>query len=332
MDDMEQNASSGEGGIEETKQAPAFALTAIQQRYLCRIKSVARARVEQGGDINEEVECSKRLEDAIVQFWISMLDHDIGDSEYSNALVGALAVLGIETNGGWKSPLIYTPMLSAVVTTSKMIVLYRAYLTREDEVKKIARVRIEEGFGDDVAKKMACEDAPAHFDLVQRMADRFMGLTSKGGRPSPMDYILRLRTYGIQIRYDTTEDGLVDWQGERVLYGHIDFTMSALRGMAFGMIQECRVLLFRNLLMVEVNNDGELTKQGMATLPVIPWKDLVDDPAQRKPGWSVFEDKRNKFPVNGKTWLWDRIWSEDALFEQFVNTSGREVSDATVVA
>ncbi len=116
-----------------------------------------------------------------------------------------------------------------------------------------------------------------------------------------------------------------------MLFGHIDFTMSALRGMAFGMIQECRVLLFRSLLMVEVNDNGELTQRGIATLPVIPWKNLVDDPAQRKPGWSVFEDKRNKFPVDGKTWLWDRIWSEDVLFEQFVDTSGRGASDATMV-
>ncbi len=324
MDDMVQNVNSG--------QMPAFTLTAIQQRHLCRVKSMARVRVTEEDDQGDNTDYSKRLQDAIVQFWISILDHDIGDSEYSNALVGALAVLGIEADGGWKSPLIYTPMLSAVVTTSKMIVLYKAYLTREEEVNKIAQARIEEGFGEEDAKKMAYEDAPAHFDLVQRMADRFMGLTSKGSRPSPMDFILRLRTYGIQIRYDTTEEGLVDWQGERVLFGHIDFTMSALRGMAVGMIQECRVLLFRGLLMVEVNDDGELTKRGIATLPVIPWKDLVDDPAQRKPGWSVFEDKRNKFPVDGKTWLWDRIWSEDALFEQFVDTSGAEASNGTTIA
>jgi len=289
MDNMVQNVSSGH--------MPAFTLTAIQQRHLYRVKSMARVKATEEDDQGDKTDCSKRLEVAIVQLWISMLDHDIGDSEYSNVLVGALAVLGVEADGGWKSPLIYTPMLSAVVTTSKMIVLYKSYLVREEEVMKIAQARTDEGFGEEVAKKMACEDAPAHFDLVQQMADRFMGLTSKGSRPSPMDFVLRLRTYGIQIRYDTTEDGLVDWQGERVLFGHIDFTMSALRGMAFGMIQECRVLLFRSLLMVEANDDGELTKRGMATLPVIPWKDLVDDPAQRKPGWSVFEDKRNKFPA-----------------------------------
>ena len=141
MDEMAQNASGGGARGEEKGDVPAFALTAIQQRYLCRIKSIARASGEQGDDRGEGAECSKRLEDAIVQFWISILDHDIGDSEYSNALVGALAVLGIDMGGGWKSPLIYTPMLSAVVTTSKMVVLYKACLTREEEVKKIAQAR-----------------------------------------------------------------------------------------------------------------------------------------------------------------------------------------------
>ncbi len=212
MDDMVQNVSSvsiDDGG---GRRIPAFTLTANQQRHLRRMKSIARVGIERGDDRGDDVESRKRLEDAIVQFWISVLDHDIGDSEYSNAMVGSLAVLGIETGGGWKSPLIYTPMLSAVVTTSKMIVLYKAYLTRDEQVQKMTQARIDEGFGEDVARRVACEDAPAHFDLVQRMADRFMGLTSKGGRPSPMDFILRLRTYGIQIRYDTTEDGLVDWQ------------------------------------------------------------------------------------------------------------------------
>ena len=311
-------------GSTPVESIPRFTLTVDQNRGMTRVKHIARAIVS-GGEITAEDK--DQLSDVIVRFWVSILDHDIKDRASRNALISALAVMGIDEAGGWKSPLTYTPILSAVVTVSKMIVLYQAYLRRNKDIERITRERLNQDFDEETAKRMACEDAPAHFDLVQVMAHRFMGLTSHGGRPSPMDSILHLRTYGLTIRYDTTEAGQVDWHGERVLFGDIEFTMSALRGMAFGMIEECRRLLFRGLLLLDVDRHGELTKQGKATVPAIPWRDLVDNPSQRRAGWNVFMDKRNKFPVDGQTWLWDRIWTEEGLFREFVEESGSAQDD-----
>jgi len=98
--------------------------------------------------------------------------------------------------------------------------------------------------------------------------------------------------------------------------------MGALRGMALGMVEESRALLFRDLLMVSVDEAGALTKQGKATLPIIPWADLADNPSQAQAGWNVFMDKRNKWPVDGQTWLWERVWQEAHLRQQFVESLG----------
>lgn len=121
--------------------------------------------------VNVESDSNERLSDAIVQFWIFVLDYDIGDSEYSNALVSALAVLGIDGGGGWKSPVIYTPMLSAVVTISKMIVLHRAFTDRKEQVELMTQEKVEERISQDEAEAFAKENAASHFELVQDMAN-----------------------------------------------------------------------------------------------------------------------------------------------------------------
>lgn len=298
---------------------PRFTLTTAQYRSMTRVKAMAREMVHSGPGSRESRE---KLSKELVQFWVSILDHDIKDRQSASALVGAMAVLGIDESGGWKSPLVYTPIQSAVVTLSKMIVLYSASLTRRETVERVTRERTEEGSGPAMARTMAEEVAPACVDLVRQMANRFMQITSNEGRPSPMDSILHLRAYGLAIRYHTTEAGRVDWNGDKLLHGDIEFTMGALRGMAFGMVEDSRALLFRDLLMVSVDETGALTRQGKAILPIIPWADLVDNPSQARAGWNMFMDKRNKWPVDGQTWLWDRVWQETHLRQQFVESLG----------
>jgi hypothetical protein len=72
--------------------------------------------------LDEEQE--KALEGHVLQFMLSLLDHVLGDSEYTSALISGMAVLGISAESGWLDPLVYTPKQSAVVTTSRMLVLY----------------------------------------------------------------------------------------------------------------------------------------------------------------------------------------------------------------
>lgn len=57
-----------------------------------------------------------------------------------------------------------------------------------------------------------------------------MMLTSDVGEPTPMDWMLDTRTYGLHIRYSTPpRDG--ELEGETILYQEIQFTMEQVRGM-----------------------------------------------------------------------------------------------------
>ncbi|KEQ68690.1 hypothetical protein M436DRAFT_57950 [Aureobasidium namibiae CBS 147.97] len=76
-------------------------------------------------------------------FWLAMLDYDIGDSEYSNGIISALAVLAIdERNKGWKPATLYTPILSAMITISRSMVVYKAYDNRNAIVKRMMRAEL----------------------------------------------------------------------------------------------------------------------------------------------------------------------------------------------
>jgi len=73
-------------------------------------------------------------------FWLAMLDHDIGDSEHTNGIISALMVLAIdERNRGWKPATLYTPILSAMITISRLMVVYKVYDNRNAIVKRMMR-------------------------------------------------------------------------------------------------------------------------------------------------------------------------------------------------
>jgi len=270
---------------------------------------------ESGG---EDEESDERLEGLVLEFFISLLDQNIGDNQYESALVSGLAVLGADEGRGWTDPLIYTPTLAAVVTVSRMMVLYKANRHRECT---LARLR-SEGLGEEEAES----EAPTHFELVCSIVHKFMTLTRYGGQPSPMDWILRLKTYGMKIRFNTHADGIVDWQGDRLLYGGIRFTMVELRAMIYGMIQTTKVELLKDLLVLDADDEGTI-KDHTTPLPVIEWGDLVDNPAETKTGWSFSKDPRNTFGgVDGESWMTGRVSRERKLREEFIDVEAMAVA------
>jgi hypothetical protein len=66
----------------------------------------------------------EELQSRVLAFMLALLDHVSSDDEYASALISGIAVLGISTDSGWLSPLVYTPKQSAVASTSRMLVLY----------------------------------------------------------------------------------------------------------------------------------------------------------------------------------------------------------------
>ena len=71
------------------------------------------------------------LDGEVRSFLIALLDHDLRDSEYSSALVSGLAVLGLGKQCAWRSALLYTQTLSAIVTVARMLAVYDARRARD---------------------------------------------------------------------------------------------------------------------------------------------------------------------------------------------------------
>jgi hypothetical protein len=62
----------------------------------------------------------------MLAFLISLLDYYFKDDKYTSVFISTAAVLGVDTNHRWKDLLVYTPMISAIVTVARMLVLYTA--------------------------------------------------------------------------------------------------------------------------------------------------------------------------------------------------------------
>jgi hypothetical protein len=249
----------------------------------------------------------------VLQFMLSLLDHVLGDNEYTSALVSSMAVLGISAESGWLSPLVYTPKQSAVISTSRMLVLYRSTQLRQDRINEL----VAEGWG----SEDAADIAPPHLEFVQDMANRFMTLIEYNGKPTPMDSILRLRAFGFKIRFTTNAEGVIDWVGDTLLYGNIQFSMPQLRSMIHGMIASARQHILANLMLLQIDNEGSVARDTTA-YPTIDWGKLVDNAAEQQVGWSFMEDPRNKHATSveePKQWLAQRLQNERAIRSQFID-------------
>ena len=209
--------------------------------------------------LDEEQE--EALEGHVLLFMLSLLDHVLGDNEYTSALISSMAVLGISAESGWLDPMVYTPKQSAVVTTSRMLILYRSTQLRQEQVNRL----VDEGWG----LGDAADIAPPHLEFVQEMANRFMTLTEYNGKPTPMDSILRLRAFGFKIRFTTNAEGVVDWVSDKLLYGNIQFTMPQLRSMIHGMIASARQQMMADLMLLQVDGEGGIAPNTTACPAII---------------------------------------------------------------
>ncbi|THV89779.1 hypothetical protein D6D25_09744, partial [Aureobasidium pullulans] len=190
------------------------------------MKELARAWNDyQDGHINSQVKkrYQKEMEETCLGFWISMFRHELKGGEYESAIISGLAVLGINPQTkGWQPATNFTPKLSALVTVTRALVVYQAWLIQE--------VGRQAGLDTGITERQAKEEAPSIFESVKKMVNQFMTLTTYGGMPSPMDRILHMRTYGFQIRFNTKATGVVTWpKANTIAINKISFTMDDVR-------------------------------------------------------------------------------------------------------
>ncbi|KAI1676246.1 Superfamily II DNA helicase [Pyrenophora tritici-repentis] len=320
---------------------PAYRLTSEQKECLEELKDLtgynaeeeaasAARSMELGGSYGDsdsedeplDAEDAEALQDQVLALMLALLDHKLASSEYESGLISGMAVLGVSADRGWLDPLMYTPKQSAIVSISRMLVLYQAHRERNAQIDKL----VAGGYSEETASNMAV----THFELVQDMCHRFMALTDYNGRPTPMDAILRLRAFGFKIRYTTNAEGVVDWVGDTLLYGQIQFSMAQLRTMVHGMIASTRQDMLKQLLLLQLDSEGDVVPE-TTPCPAIYWDKLVDNAAAQQAGWSFMEDARNRQATSvgdPKRWLLGRIGQEKRLRHEFADAAASRVAMA----
>ena len=286
---------------------PKYQMTKRQLECLERLQEVAAPESREENDERSVASGTTRkearrkaIEDACMTFWIAMFDHELKDSEFKSGIISGLAVLGIDTQtGSWKTALNYTPILSAIVTVMRALVVYRSWQTRQQSIRSGIEAGLTQEEAEDTARSVV--------DGVDELVERFMTLRKFGGRISPMDRILHMRTYGMKIRMTTKAGGTVSWEGESILVNKIKFDMDDIRIVVQGLYETVRIRL-NELLYVDRDD----------ALPALDFKSLCDNAAELSEGWNFLKDSRNQFTIDGERWMWRRMFAEKAIEGQFI--------------
>lgn len=245
---------------------------------------------------------------AVVHFWISMLDHLLPRSEFSSGLVSAVAVLGLDTaSTGWTDASSFTPKLSAIITISRALVVYSAWQTHWKATDSL------------VSSGLSLEDAqeqvPLIFDIVQTMVQSFMCLTQYNNKPTPIDRILHMRSYGMKIAMSTKGAARVIWRDnyQEVSIDQVHFTMNELRQVVHGLFETCKQHLVQQLMFLPTED----------CLPDLALDSVFDNHSELVEGWSFLDDTRNlgQFPYKQReSWLWDRMLTEQPIRDRFISS------------
>jgi len=282
---------------------PEYRLTIAQQRALARLQDAASGRVSSSDEREGIIRASS-------EFWVAMFDHDLKDNEYENAVLSGLAVLGTcgEKNG-WVPAIFYTPTLAAMITSMRAVIIRRAWRARMDYIQQ----QISNG----VDRNVAEQDAPVIHRLVQQDVEKFMTMTEFGGQPHPIQTIHTQKMYGLKIRYTTNADGQVGWAGadhDVIVVRKVQFGMGQIRTVVHGLLATTRKRLVEQLMFM-VRGVGDWRAEDMPRFDIAS---IVDNHSVMDEGFNFIHDARNPWPVEGKRWLGQRLFTEAHIRARFM--------------
>jgi superfamily II DNA helicase RecQ len=144
------------------------------------------------------------------------------------------------------------------------------------------------------------EDVPL-FPIVQSKVERFMTNTTNQ-LPTPMDWILGAKAYGMGIKLSTPAVGHISWEGRSITYRQITFTMQALSEMTHILVDE----LTQKMSDLSFEESGLLPAQ-------IDWTQLYDDASNDRVGFCFWKDQRNTSLNGFRRRLLDWVLKTDTL-------------------
>lgn len=291
--------------IEEKGERPPFKLTGRQTKAYEAMMDVADVLGDAVNEANGGLEGRKAkqlmgaLEKAVLEMFISVLDHETKDTEYESILVSFITVLSIRADHGWEDYGSFTPKLSAVATMSRLFVVKRAVDRRAELV--------EEKVGRGMSREEAEERSASHFELVRDMASRFMVMGKKGTWTTPMQFLFRLRNWGISANSRTPARGSVSWDRNDIVFKGSRINVLEIQAMIRAALAQAEDLLFKELLFFD-----EYTEQSPAELdvPEIPWSEVSDDASDATVGLSLIDALFRADGAKSKQWLFRRVWKD----------------------
>lgn len=231
-----------------------------------------------------------RLDHQCLLFCIALLDHNLKGDLFESVVVSFLAVLAIdEKKQMFLDAYSYTPFLSGLIKIAQLLVIQRAVSAAE------------------------CGEADFPADLIDEMRERFLVYGSR----SPMNWMLRLRSYGKQVRNHTTPLGYIQWsEDDQVLsYKNLTLSMADFRRFIREQVAIAQSQL-EDLCLLCVDESRE------STIPELVIHNISDDPTNNTRNWSFLNDPRNEVElVHRGDWLLNRVLDAEPLQRQFVNVS-----------
>ncbi|KAH7459260.1 hypothetical protein FOMA001_g20082 [Fusarium oxysporum f. sp. matthiolae] len=128
--------------FEDKADRPPFKLSIRQQSaydiMMEHADDLTDAWKENGGDPEapEVVRLLDLLETAVLELYISVLDHFTKDTEYDSVLVSFLTVLSVRADGTWEGYEGFTPKLSAIMAISRLCIIKYAVDQRAKTIKQ----------------------------------------------------------------------------------------------------------------------------------------------------------------------------------------------------
>ncbi|KFZ24703.1 hypothetical protein V502_00818, partial [Pseudogymnoascus sp. VKM F-4520 (FW-2644)] len=299
--------------LEWTKEErPQYRFTRGQRIKFAKL--IEKAVDFEGVEVTEEMNRADRermaeLDWVCLQFCIELLDHKLVRNPYESPIISGLSILGIGPGETWVKAIDYTTIYSAIIKIARALVVEEGHQTWTRMVAACKLVGIEE--------EEAIETTESPYQLIRRMVDRFMGLEGGTRDPSPMDWIISKRTYGMKTRLNTTADGEISWIGDKIFGYRLEFDMGQLQTTIQGVVSDARMILMRDLMMIPLDAFGDINE---GQVPHIEWASLRDNMAESKVGWSFLNDIRNQSKIDGPWWLWRQIMQKPDFKQQFVQS------------
>jgi hypothetical protein len=243
----------------------------------------------QGHVVVAAEEASDRLDKACLDLCISLLDHDLKGPLYQSAVVGYLAVLGIDSaREMFREPPSYSPMLSGFVKIAQLLVIQKAVLVAQQH--------------------------PGSYlaDFLEEMRARFLLASGR----SPFSWASRLLVYSKKARDCTTTEGYISWSdnGQSVSYRDVqDLHMDGLRRLVRIQVTKAQEELEGVLLLHPSECRGDLDI-------AFYLHRVTDNAAEGRNGWNFLQHQANLQGTlpDRKQWLLRRVLQNEWLQDEFL--------------